>query len=323
MLHSPDHHDIHFSFPHGLIRRLRRLRFGSNWLWAGGLAALFAVLTILYGGWRALLALFAAAGATILYALHIEPTCPHLERRDLFFPNLPPGLEGLRIGHLSDLHIGHRFAAQNTRWAVAQMLREQPDLLVITGDLVSYARNIVDLPDLLRPLHAPLGVFAVPGNHDRWEGLEEIVAAIQPLGIEFLINQQRRLTWRGTELTLAGVDDAWNGQMDLVAALADTPQNQFSILLCHLPDMLEAASARGVDLQLSGHTHGGHVHLPWLGSLVLPRHGWRYPIGHARYAHTQIYVSRGLGGLPLRFGCRPEATILTLRRQPFTSSRTT
>ncbi len=323
MTHSPDHHDIHHPFPHGLIRRLRRLRFGPNWLRTGGVAALLVLVAMLRGGWRSLVVLVAAGAATLLYALRIEPARPRLERRDLFFPNLPPGLEGLRIGHLSDLHIGHPFASENTRWAVAQMLHEQPDLLVITGDLVSFAENIADLPDLLRPLHAPLGVFAVPGNHDRWEGLEAIIEILKPLGIEFLMNTQRRLVWRGTELTLAGVDDAWNGHMDLAAALADTPEGSFRILLCHLPDMLEAAAARGVDLQLAGHTHGGHVYLPWLGSLVLPRHGWRYSIGHAQYAHTQIYVSRGLGGLPLRLGCPPEATMLTLRCQPFTSSRTT
>ncbi len=102
--------------------------------------------------------------------------------------------------------------------------------------------------------------------------------------------------------------------MDMAAALAGAPAGGFTLLLCHMPDLADEAARRGVDLQLSGHTHGGHIRMPWLGSLVLPRYGWRYPVGHFHVGRTQLYVSRGVGGMPLRLGCPPEATVITLRR---------
>ncbi|MEI7769306.1 MAG: metallophosphoesterase [Chloroflexales bacterium] len=276
-----------------------RVRYSARWL---GISA------------GAAAALGAAGLAGAAYAMHYEPGRPRLERVSLRFAGLPAALDGLRIGQLSDLHLGHRFAAENTRWAVAQMVAEAPDILALTGDFVSYTKDIADLPGLLAPLRAPLGIYAVPGNHDHWEGLPAIIEALRPLGVEFLINAQRRLIWRGATLTLAGVDDIWEGEVDLAAALADSPAGGFTLLLCHVPDMADEAAAHSVDLQLSGHTHGGHMRMPWLGSFVLPRHGWRYPAGLAHVGNTQVYVSRGVGGIPLRLGCPPEATIITLRR---------
>jgi len=290
------------------------VRYSGRWLGLGAGAAGLAALALARGGRRAAVALGAAGLAGAAYATAYEPRRPRLERLSLRFPNLPPALDGLRIGQLSDLHLGHRYSAENTRWAVAQMCDEAPELLALTGDLVSYTRNIADLPGLLAPLRAPLGIYAVPGNHDHWEGLPEIAAALRPLGVEFLVNASRRLRWRGAELTLAGVDDAWDGDMDMAAALAGAPAGGFTLLLCHMPDLADEAARRGVDLQLSGHTHGGHIRMPWLGSLVLPRYGWRYPVGHFHVGRTQLYVSRGVGGMPLRLGCPPEATVITLRR---------
>jgi predicted MPP superfamily phosphohydrolase len=291
-----------------------RVRYSARWLGAGAAASGLAALAVARGGRAAAAALGALGLAGAAYATQIEPRRPRLERISLRFPGLPPALDGLRIGQLSDLHLGHRFAAENTRWAVAQMADERPDLLALTGDLVSYTRNIADLPGLLAPLRAPLGMYAVPGNHDHWEGMPELAAALRPLGVEYLVNARRSLRWRGAEFTLAGVDDVWDGELDMAAALEGAPADGFTVLLCHVPDMADEAAARGVDLQLSGHTHGGHMRLPWLGSFVLPRYGWRYPVGHHRIGRTQLYVSRGVGGMPLRLGCPPEATIITLRR---------
>ncbi|MEI7645575.1 MAG: metallophosphoesterase [Chloroflexales bacterium] len=291
-----------------------RVRYSSRWLGLSMGVAGLATLALSRGGRRTAAALGAAGLAGAAYALAYEPGRPRLERVSLRFAGLPAALDGLRIGQLSDLHLGHRFAAANTRWAVAQMVAEAPDILALTGDLVSYTKNISDLPTLLAPLRAPLGIYAVPGNHDHWEGLPQMMDALRPLGVEFLMNAQRRLPWRGAELTLAGVDDVWEGEVDLAAALEGTPVGGFTVLLCHVPDMVDEAAARGVHLQLSGHTHGGHMRLPWLGSFVLPRHGWRYPAGLAHVGAAQVYVSRGVGGIPLRLGCPPEATIITLRR---------
>jgi hypothetical protein len=291
-----------------------RVRYSSRWLGLSAGVAGLAALALGRGGLPAAASLGVVGLAGAAYSTLVEPSRPRLERISLRFASLPAELDGLRIGQLSDLHLGHRYAAENTRWAVAQMAAEAPELLVLTGDLVSYTKNIADLPGLLGSLRAPLGVFAVPGNHDHWEGLPAIIDALRPLGVEFLMNAHRRLHWRGADLTLAGVDDAWEGEMDMAAAMRGAPGDDFSIMLCHVPDMADESAGYGVDLQLSGHTHGGHMRLPWAGPFCLPRYGWRYPVGHARVGRTQVYVSRGIGGIPLRFGCSPEATIITLRR---------
>lgn len=316
------------SFPQttssGVTQRLRsgkrfdptpgKVRYSSRWMGAGAGASALATLALSRGGIPALLALGGVGAIGAIYALLVEPRMPRLEQITLHFPKLPPALDGLRIGQLSDMHLGHRYSAENTRWAVERLMAERPDLLALTGDFVSYDRNIGDLPALLRPLQAPLGIYAVPGNHDHWEGVGAIKEILTPLGVEFLINRSRRLTWNGAEFMIAGVDDIWDGEADLDAALCDTADSPFTLLLCHAPDMADDAADRGVHLQLSGHTHGGHLRLPGLGAFALPRHGWRYSIGHAHAGKAQVYVNRGIGGLPMRLLCRPEATLITLRR---------
>lgn len=291
-----------------------RVRYSMRWLGVGaGLGALSA-LALSRGGWPAALGLGAAGLAGAVYAMAIEPQLPELSAFDLRLPNLPQGLDGLRIGHLSDLHLGHPFADRNSRWAVEQVMGASPDLIVFTGDFVSYPEPIADLAAIAAPLRAPLGIYAVPGNHDYWEGLPEIQAHLEPLGVEFLINRGRLLSRGGEQLYIAGVDDAWDGRPDLGAALAGAPDGVTTLLLSHVPDTADEAAASGVHLQLSGHTHGGHMRLPGLGSFCLPRYGWRYPVGHEQVGDMQLYVSRGLGGIPLRLGCRPEAGVITLRR---------
>lgn len=290
------------------------VRYSLRWLGAGAALSTLATLAVQRGGnpTATMLGIAGLAGAT--YATLLEPRRPVLERIILRLPTLPPALEGLRIGQLSDLHLGHVHTYANTAWAVQQMVREQPDLLVMTGDYVNFEHAVADLPHLLRPLRAPLGIYAVPGNHDHLEGLEHIQDCLAPLGVTFLINSHRRLSWRGATLWLVGVDDMWSGGADLDAALTNVPADGFKLLLVHEPDMADMAAERNVALQFSGHTHGGHLCLPLLGSFCLPLYGLRYPVGLERVGSTYVYVSRGLGGMPLRLGCPPEATIFTLTR---------
>ncbi len=292
-----------------------KVRYSRRWLGATAAGGLLATLSLATGGLPAAAALGAAGAAGAAYALLHEPRSPRLERITMRIGNLPAGLEGLRIGQISDMHLGMRYAAENSRWAVAQMAREQPDLLAFTGDFVSYEHAIPDLPAVLAGLPRPrLGAFAVPGNHDYWEGVPEIMRALAPLGIEFLINEHRVLEVGAARLVVAGVDDQWDGVPDMAAALSGAPRDGFTLLLAHCPDVADEAATRGVSVQLSGHTHGGHMRLPGLGSFCLPRYGWRYPVGHEHIGGAQLYVSRGIGGLPLRLGCAPEATIITLTR---------
>ncbi|KAB8142433.1 metallophosphoesterase [Chloroflexia bacterium SDU3-3] len=244
----------------------------------------------------------------------VEPYLPVLTRQTFVLPDLPAALDGLRIGHLSDAHIGARGAEQNLRWAIAQMRREQPELVAFTGDFIHEPPTVHLVSGLLRDLSAPLGVYAIPGNHDYWESVTALRVALGDCGIPLLMNEHRRITWRGGELWLVGTDDVWDGTPDLDAALAGVPADGFKLLLAHTPHDAPAAASRGVALQLSGHTHGGHMRLPLLGPFATPRYTDAYVGGRYQVGQLWLYVSRGLSGMGIRLGCRPEATIITLRR---------
>jgi predicted MPP superfamily phosphohydrolase len=171
----------------------------------------------------------------------------------------------------------------------------------------------------LAGLRARHGVYAVLGNHDYWCGDPEAVTdSLKRAGVQVLVNRSARLSTRGVEWSLAGVDDVWGGKPDLDKALQDLPPNSFHLLLCHAPDFADKAAERGVPLQLSGHSHGGQVRVPGVGALVLPKYGRRYASGLQRLAAgtTQVYTNVGLGVIfpPLRVNCPPEITLLTLTR---------
>jgi predicted MPP superfamily phosphohydrolase len=288
-----------------------RVLYSRQWYAAGAVGGLLALLALRLGGARAagLLGLLGALGTG--YVAGVEPSRPRLRQLTLALPDLPPALEGLRVGQLSDLHLGKRYSEQNVRRAVEWMRHERPDLIVITGDFVSYEHAIARIGPLLRDLRAPLGVYAVPGNHDYMEGVDAITAELAALGIPMLLNEHRRLEWRGGELWLLGVDDVWEGVADLDAALAGVPASSWKLLLSHVPDFVDESAKHGVALQLSGHTHGGHLRLPVIGPFTLPRYGVLYPYGLLQVGVTTLYVSGGLAGIPLRLRCPPEATIFT------------
>jgi predicted MPP superfamily phosphohydrolase len=295
------------------VRESARIHYAPAWFGLGLAATVMGMLGLQRYGRPAAASLGALGLAGLVHMMVSEPGRPTLESVTLRLPTLPAGLDGLRIGQISDSHLGMPHAARNLAWAVAQMRRAQPDLVVLTGDLVSHRRAISRLPALLRGLRAPLGVYAVPGNHDYWEGLADQRAALARANIPLLLNEHRRLRWNGADLWLVGVDDIWAGRPDLAAALEGVPADAFTLLLCHAPDAADEAARHGIAVQLSGHTHGGHLRLPLLGPFSRPRFGLRYVMGSYQVGTMALYVSRGLGGLPLRLFCRPEATIFTLR----------
>ncbi|WP_298817694.1 metallophosphoesterase [Chloroflexus sp.] len=294
-------------------KRQPRLRYSPRWIGAGLAGSILVGLASVYGGPVVVAALAGAGAVGAGYALAVEPRRLHLQAYTLHVANLPEGLNGLTIGQLSDLHLGHRYSFVNAQRAIDHLLAAQPDLIALTGDLVQTRSAIARLPEVLKRLHAPLGVYAVPGNHDYWEGMPHIAAILREHGIHLLINRHRLIERNGARLLIAGVDDHWDGQPDLNLALGGAPAHDFRLLLAHCPDIADEAAAAGFQLQLSGHTHGGHVRMPGLGPLCLPRHGWRYDMGHFRVGAMHLFVSRGAGGLPLRLGCPPEVSLLRLR----------
>lgn len=240
---------------------------------------------------------------------------PTLRRVRLPIQSLPPALDGLRIIHLSDFHLGMPFSLSATRRALAMLHSLQPDLILMTGDFISYRQHLSLLPKVLAGITAPLGMFAVFGNHDHKTEPETLARDLARLGITLLDNEHRVVKYRDAALAVAGVDDIWHGHPDLNAALAHIPARLPVLLLAHSPDYADIAAQTRVAAQFAGHTHAGHIRLPLLGSLFLPRHGVRYPHGLRRVRDMWLVISNGLGGLPLRLGTRAEVLLVTLRRE--------
>lgn len=250
------------------------------------------------------------------YARYLAHRRLRLEQVTVEVAALPRGLDGLRIGFMTDTHHEPGRPQALLKRAVELLNDAQPDLICLGGDyVVSRAAEFNRAAVLLARLSAPLGVYGVLGNHDYWAGADRIAAAVAATGITLLRNQARRLTApSGDTFWLIGLDDAARRRADLRLAVAGVPDEGFRLLLAHEPDIADALDAR-VDLQLSGHTHGGQVVLPWLGAPLLPRLGLVYTSGLYRLPTHALYVGRGVGGVPpyIRFNCPPEVTVLTLR----------
>jgi uncharacterized protein len=281
--------------------------------------------------WKKVLSGALLAGAGLAgYATLVEPRWLKLRRVTIHVRRLPRQLEGLRIGLLTDLHAGSGTPLSLIRRASRMVMRERPDLIALTGDFASDdAGNFRGVLAALDTLRAPLGVYAVPGNHDHIVGIEQWHRDVgaHPT-IQDLTNAAIMREVAGARLCIAGVDDYYEGDPQL-EVLPPPDERDLTILLAHSPDQAERARRTHdrVDLVLSGHTHGGQIRLPWLGAIVNSAdHEMLYDEGLRRRPWTQVYVSRGVGTvhLPVRFWCRPEVSLLTLtrgRRPPLPGSR--
>jgi uncharacterized protein len=264
----------------------------------------------------------ASAGAVLAaYAFLIEPRWLQVRRTRLAFDNLPDGLEGLRIGLLTDLHVDRHTPLRLARRACRLLMRERPDLIAVTGDLISAGEpGFRPVIDVLRGLDAPLGVYVVPGNHDHAVGIEawrQCVAGVPNL--VDLTNRTHRLDVNGATLCIAGLDDFGEGR-PRTEALPAAAEGCFTVLLAHNPKQTEQLPGAGadVDLVLSGHTHGGQVQIPGFGPVFnSAEHDGVYVEGVHERPQTTVYVSRGVGTVhtPVRLFSRPEVTVLELARR--------
>lgn len=271
--------------------------------WTGALPAREALLA------ACLLSL--AAGARALWP-H-----PRLVRRTIRVAGLPRAFDGYRIAHLSDVHCGPWTPAARVRRWVRRMNALHPDLVAVTGDLITAGNAYVGaVSTALGELRARDGVFACMGNHDYLTDGEAFACALESAGLTVLRNRGRVVQRGDDRLYVAGADDTWTGRDDVERALADRPPGAPAVLLAHDPTLFGEAAAHGVDLVLSGHTHGGQVAVPGaarrlnLARLVTP-----FTMGIYRRGACTLYVSRGAGttGPPVRLGAPSEITLLTLR----------
>ena len=237
----------------------------------------------------------------------------HLEltRTDLQISGLDPVLEGLRIAFLTDLHLSALVPAADIERAVHLAMQTRPDMVVLGGDYVSFGdRSYVEpVAELLNPLVAPLGVFAVLGNHDE---VRSVTQAFERRGFSLLLDRWTRVEIKGAPLDIGGLR-FWTRRRDVGAAVRGSGPTM--LLLAHDPRRLREAAALDIGGVLSGHTHGGQIVLPGLGALAARK----FPIasGLIREGNTSMFVSRGIGTVyaPVRIGCPPEVSIVTLRRR--------
>ena len=246
-----------------------------------------------------------------------ETGAVRVERHDVAVPKLPTSFDGLTVAFLADIHHGPYVPLGQVHAFVRTTLALQPDLILLGGDYsLRDGKFIRPCFEALASLKAPLGVFGVLGNHDHWHGLEATKSEMARAGIEELSNRAVWLRRGNDRLRLAGVDDLWQGRPDVGAALADTKPTEACVLLSHNPDVAETMTDRRVGLMLSGHTHGGQVIVRGMTNPFVPsRYGNKYAHGFVDAPTTRVYVSRGLGvtGVPVRYNCPPELTLLTLR----------
>jgi predicted MPP superfamily phosphohydrolase len=236
-----------------------------------------------------------------------------LVERTLRLPRLPPALDGFTILHISDLHF---CGTPEQDWFKAVMDRcaaWRPDLVALTGDVAegeNYFRWVIPV---LGRLRWNVAGFAILGNHDSWYDPPRVRRRLARIGMRVLANRWERLDVRGEQIAVIGHEGPWFGPPP---ELSDCDPALFRICLSHTPDNLRWARRAGVDLMLSGHVHGGQIRFPVIGSVFVPsRYGRRYDRGVFAEAPTVLHVSRGLSGdHPVRYLCRPEATLLTLRR---------
>jgi len=231
----------------------------------------------------------------------------------------------LRIAQLSDFHFDNYFSIAPLRKAVEVINKVEPDLVVLTGDFVTApmfsgdrkkaASPIEPCTEILSQLRSRLGVYACMGNHDGATDSRRITDTLHAKGIAVLSNRAIPFEKDGCRLWLAGIDDVIEGSADLSATLKDIPNNEVVILLAHEPDYATHTAKFPVDVQLSGHTHGGQVRIPFLGAPVLPELGVMFPMGLYQVGNLILYTNVGIGTvrLPVRFFCPAEITLFTLQ----------
>jgi len=257
----------------------------------------------------------AAAGAAGAYAWRIEPNRISLSRRTLPLPRWPEDEPPLKVGQLTDLHCDSFPSVLRARRAADLLMKQNPDLVVLTGDFVTshgeqWAEPAADV--LSQTARAPMGAFAVLGNHDYWSNSSEVLMReLGRIGVPVLQNEALPVPGR-RNLWILGVKSIATGAADAKVAAIGVPENAVKILLAHEPDFVDFAGIKAV-VQLSGHSHGGQVRIPFL-PVWTPTGARKYHTGFYPHAPIPIYVSRGIGtiGPPLRFRCPPEATVLTL-----------
>ncbi len=219
----------------------------------------------------------------------------------------------LTVAVLGDFHFDPLYETDYLAEVIALTNSLNPDLILFTGDFVSDSTECLgELVEILGKAKAKFGCFTVLGNHDHWIGADEIESGLASAGINVLRNQSVSLANR-SNWYLTGLESYWSGRPN-VKSIESTPTHSRHLLLLHEPDAFDLMTDSRIALQLSGHTHGGQVRMPFLGPICLPSWGKKYPAGLYVRGNRPLYVNRGIGTVKrhFRMNCRPEITLLIL-----------
>jgi len=263
-------------------------------------------------------------GSLVFWAFFIEPNRLVVRQQTIQIANWPQELNGLRIAVLADIHAGAPFIDDKKLRLIVQRTNElHPDLILILGDYMTsdglVRRRMAPevFAPILKDFSAPLGVYSVLGNHDWWYNGKHVRQDLEQDGIKVLEDEVVQLNVRGTSLWLVGLGDLWTRRQHIEETINKVPQDAPVIALTHNPDIFPRIPQR-VPLLLAGHTHGGQVRLPLIGSVVhSSRLGERYEQGHVLENDHHLFVTTGIGTsiMPVRFGVPPEIVLLTVNSQ--------
>jgi predicted MPP superfamily phosphohydrolase len=236
-----------------------------------------------------------------------------LEEHEIVSRLVEPCHDGVRLAHLSDLHLAAGLRPRRLLRAIELVNRLRPDLVLITGDFVCASVRPTDaLSEALRHLRVP--AWATLGNHDYWSGAEQVERAVREGGVQVLRNSRATIELRGAPLHLIGVDDFRTGHSDVAAAFAGLEPGGTRVVLTHDPNVADDLVGHGAALIVAGHTHGGQIRVPGLTREIAKRIGVKYLAGFFQLGETRLYVNRGLGAaVPLRLAAPMEIALLTLR----------
>lgn len=296
-----------------LIHEVRRPIEVSKWnrglLWQKRIRLFLTIILLLVCG-------------IVAWAFFIEPNRLVVRHETLELRRWPSGLSGVKIAVLSDIHAGSAFIDERKlRLIVDRTNQLQPDLIVILGDYIagngrgSRRMEPEVFAPILKNLHAPFGVYSVLGNHDWWYNGTKVRTVLEANGIKVLDNEVLKITVRDNSVWLVGLADLWTRPQHIDEVIAQVPEGEPIIALTHNPDIFPQVPSR-VNLVLAGHTHGGQVRFPLIGSVVeSSRYGERFEKGHVVENGHDLYVTSGIGTsiVPVRFGVPPEIVLLELK----------
>lgn len=254
-----------------------------------------------------------------LWAAAIEPNLLSITRKELQLPRWPKALDGFQIALVTDVHYRPGSDDQLISKLKAALKKENPDLIAVTGDFViNDPSSLSEFCLAIKGISATHGVIASPGNHDRWHCTSNLLKVrIENAGMTYLSNAGTNLQIKGERIFVNGLDSIWGGRPNANKAWKGHQKGDPVISLVHEPDPFdELHRSHPLDLQLSGHTHGGQCRVPLVGyAPAKVKYGRKFIYGHFEKGDSQLFVGRGIGtvGFRVRFACAPELVILTLR----------